>query len=258
MTSEPRGFVFGALRVTQRNLRVWHQYAGASALGNFGEPLLYLVALGYGLGRIVPRIGGMSYAEFIAPGLIVSTAMYTATFECTFGSYTRLATQKTFEAVLATPITVGELVAGEAIWGGLKATFGATIVLLVIGLFGLAPSWLALGVLPAAFATGLMFASLALTVTALSHSYESFHYYFTLAVAPMFLFSGVFFPLDRMPAWVGQIAQALPLTHAVQVSRSLVRGTIGPELWLHAAVIFGVAGVAAVACWRLLSRRLRH
>ena len=85
MMREPAGFFFGAWRVAARNLVVWRTYAGASALGNFGEPLLYLVAMGYGLGRLVPELGGMSYAEFIAPGLVLSTVMYSATFEGTFG-----------------------------------------------------------------------------------------------------------------------------------------------------------------------------
>jgi lipooligosaccharide transport system permease protein len=257
MSQCPGGFWFGARRVTERNLRVWRRYAGASALGNFGEPLLYLVALGYGLGRIVPDLGGMSYAEFIAPGLVVSTVMYTATFEGTFGSYTRLATQKTFDAILATPITVGELVAGEIMWGGLKASFGAAIVLSVIRLFGLVPSWLALSVVPVAFAAGLMFAAMALLVTALSNSYESFNYYFTLFVAPMFLFSGVFFPLDRMPGWVEQGAQLLPLTHAVVISRALIRGDVDPNLFCHFGAIVAFTTVASVACWRLMRRRLR-
>jgi lipooligosaccharide transport system permease protein len=257
MRNRPGGFLFGAARVTERNLRVWRRYAGASALGNFGEPLLYLVALGYGLGRVVPKLGGMSYAEFLAPGLVVSTVMYTATFEATFGSYTRLATQKTFDAVLATPITVSELLAGEVIWGGLKASFGAAIVLAVIRLFGLVPSWLALWVVPVGFAAGLMFAAMALVVTALSDSYESFNYYFTLFVAPMFLFSGVFFPLDRMPVWVGQLAQLLPLTHAVAISRALVRGSVDLGLWIHFGAIVAATAVAWVACWLLLQRRLR-
>ncbi len=194
------GFWQGALRVAARNLAVWRQYATASALGNFGEPLLYLVALGYGLGRVVPPIDGQSYAEFIAPGLVVSTTMYTATFEGTFGAYTRLVTQGTFEAMLATPLTVREIVAGEVLWGGAKSTFGATVVLGVIFAFGLVPSWMCLGVLPLAFVAGLMFYAMALTATGLSKSYEFFNYYFTLLVAPMYLFSGVFFPSTVPPS----------------------------------------------------------
>jgi lipooligosaccharide transport system permease protein len=250
-------FLRGAWAVAFRNVVVWRQYAAPSALGNFGEPVLYLVALGFGLGSVVPEIGGMRYAEFLAPGLIVSTVMYTATFEGCFGSYTRLSVQGTFEAMLATPVTIGELVAGEVLWGGIKSTFGATAVLTVITLFGLAPSWLALLTLPLAFIAGLMFTAMALAVTSLSGSYESFNYYFTLVVAPMFLFSGVFFPLDQAPGWAAKLAVILPLTHVVTISRALVRGTPGPQLALHAAVIAVVLVVAYALCARLMTRRLQ-
>ena len=257
MTRAPGGFLVGAWAVTNRNLTVWRRYAGASAIGNFGEPLLYLLALGYGLGRIVPKLGGMSYAEFIAPGLVVSTVMYTATFEGTFGSYTRMSTQRTFEAVLASPVTPHELVAGEVLWGGIKGTFGAIAVLTVIALFGLVPSWTAVATVPFGFLAGLMFMAMALVVTGLSRSYEFFNYYFTLLVAPMFLFSGVFFPLAEMPPLVQWGALALPLTHVVEVSRALVRGTLSWHHVWHLLAVVGFLVVAYLGCARLLCRRLR-
>jgi len=250
-------FFHGATRVAGRNLSVWRRYAAASAIGNFGEPLLYLVALGYGLGRVVPPIDGQSYAEFIAPGLVVSTVMYTATFEGTFGAYTRLATQGTFDAILATPITVPEIVAGEVLWGGLKSMFGASVVLGVITAFGLVPSWLALGVIPLGFVAGLMFYAMALCTTGLSKSYEFFNYYFTLIVAPMFLFSGVFFPLEQAPRWALAFSRVLPLTHVVQLSRGFVRGALASNLLVHAAVMLGYALAAYALAAHLLSRRLK-
>jgi lipooligosaccharide transport system permease protein len=250
-------FLHGALRVAGRNLTVWRRYAAASALGNFGEPLLYLVALGYGLGRVVPPIDGLSYAEFLAPGLIVSTVMYTATFEGTFGAYTRLTTQGTFDAILATPVSVSELVAGEVLWGGLKSTFGASVVLGVVTAFGLVPSWLALATIPLGFVAGAMFYAMALSMTALSRSYEFFNYYFTLLVAPMFLFSGVFFPLENAPRWALGLAQLLPLTHVVATSRALVRGAPTVEAALHAAALTVYAAVALGVAATLMVRRLR-
>ncbi len=256
MTREPAGFFRGAWRVAARNLVVWRTYAGASALGNFGEPLLYLVAMGYGLGRLVPELGGMSYAEFIAPGLVLSTVMYSATFEGTFGAYTRLETQGTFEAILATPITRLELVAGEILWGGLKAAFGAAAVLAVVAVFGLVPSWLGLLTIPLGLLAGVMFTAMALVVTGLSHSYETFNYYFTLIVAPMFLFSGIFFPLEQMPAWVQGGAQALPLTHVVVLARALVRGTLALGDLIPLGATLGFTAVACVASAKLLARRL--
>lgn len=254
---EPGGFFVGAYRVTSRNMYVWWRYALTSIIGNFGEPLLYLLALGFGLGRVVPKLDGMSYAAFIAPALVVSTAMYTASFEGTFGSYTRLATQKTYDAILATPVTVHELIAGEVLWGGIKSAFGAASVLLVIRLFGLVPSWLSLFTLPLGFVSGMMFTAMAMSITAISKSYEFFNYYFTLVVAPMFLFSGTFFPLDQMPHWVLVFAQFLPLTHVVEVSRALVRGTPGVAMAWHAAAMLVILVAAYAVCSTLLERRLR-
>ncbi|MBI3203724.1 MAG: ABC transporter permease [Myxococcales bacterium] len=255
--SAETSFFHGAARVAGRNLTVWRRYAAASALGNFGEPLLYLIALGYGLGRVVPPIDGLSYPEFLAPALIVSTVMYTATFEGTFGAYTRLTTQGTFDAILATPVTVSEIVAGEILWGGLKSAFGATVVLTVVRAFGLVPSWLALGVVPLGFLAGAMFYAMALCMTALSKSYEFFNYYFTLVVAPMYLFSGVFFPLEGAPPWAHRLAQVLPLTHVVAVSRGLVRGQPTWSTLGHAAVVLGCAAAAMAVAARLLRRRLQ-
>lgn len=257
MSRAGTSFFHGAREVAARNLIVWRRYAAASAVGNFGEPLLYLVALGYGLGRVVPPINGQSYAEFLAPGLVVSTVMYTATFEGTFGAYTRLTTQGTFDAIMATPVTVPEIVAGEAIWGGLKSMFGASIVLTVVTAFGLVHSWLALATIPLGFVAGLMFYSMALSMTAISKSYEFFNYYFTLLVAPMFLFSGVFFPLDNVPAWANSLAQLLPLTHVVAISRALVRGAPDTGTALHLGVLFVYVVVAYSVAARLMARRLR-
>ena len=149
--------MFGTYQVAARNLIVWRSYLLPSVLGNFGEPMLYLLALGFGLGAIVPEIGGMSYAEFIAPGLIVSTVMYTSTFEATFGTYTRLVNQKTFEAIFGDADHRAEIVAGEVLFCGVKSAFGAASVLTVITLFGLARLGSALAVVPLGFVAGLMF-----------------------------------------------------------------------------------------------------
>jgi lipooligosaccharide transport system permease protein len=249
-------FLRGAWQVTVRNFLVWRSYAGASIAGNFGEPILYLVAMGYGLGRMVPPSDGMTYAEFIAPGLIVSTVMYTATLEMTYGAYTRLTVQATYDAILATPITAGELVAGELLWGGLKSLLGAACELAVIALFGLAPSWWGLWVLPVGFVAGVLFAGMALTVTGMSKSYEFFNYYFTLIVSPMFLFSGIFFPLERVPEWARTAAQLLPLTHVVEVSRALVRGSLTPAIGWHLLALGGFLVVVTALCSKVLRRRL--
>jgi lipooligosaccharide transport system permease protein len=252
--TDPSGFIANAFQVTMRNVTVWKRIALSSAIGYVGEPLLFLVALGYGLGQVVPELDGMSYAEFIAPGLVVSTVMYTATFEGTFGSYTRMATQHTYDAILATPITIGELVAGEIFFGGVKACFGGTVVLAVATAFGLVPAWTALLVVPVAFLAGLLFSAMALVVSGVAKSYDVFNYYFTLVIAPMYLFGGVFFPLDRMPPFIQRAALAVPLTHVVELSRSLVRGNVRPGL------VFSLGAVLAflVPVYFLAERAVRR
>ncbi len=251
-------FFQGAWAVAARNLRVWRTMALASVLGNFGEPILYLLAMGFGLGRVVPPLDGMTYAEFIAPGLVVSTVMYTATFEMTYGSYTRMAEQGVWDAILATPVTPTELCMGELIYAGVKAGVGAVAVLLVVAAFGLVQSPLAVFVLPLGFVAGVLFASMALAVTTVSKSYEAFNYYFTLVVAPMFLFSGIFFPLEGSPRWLKLFAQVLPLTHVVQVSRACLRGTFDGTAAVHVAVVLAMTcgGVALAAAGA--RRRLNH
>ncbi len=258
MRNDPPGLLGGVWAVTVRNLHVWRSVAFASIAGNFGEPILYLLAMGFGLGRVVPQLGGMSYAEFIAPGLVVSTVMYTATFEMTYGSYTRLSTQGVFEAILATPVSVEELTAGELVWGGLKSLMSGSAVLIVVTAFGLVPSPFALALPLLAFVAGVLFASMALGVTSISASYEFFNYYFTLVVAPMFLFSGIFFPLDQMPGWVHVFAQILPLTHVVVVSRGLVRGTLDAHVWIHLAALLAFTALFATLCMLGMRRRLRQ
>jgi lipooligosaccharide transport system permease protein len=252
----PAGFIDNARQVMMRNVTVWRRVALSSAIGYVGEPLLYLIALGYGLGQVVPELDGMSYAEFIAPGLVVSTVMYTATFEGTFGSYTRMATQHTYDAILATPVTIGELVAGEIFFGGVKACFGGAIVLAVATAFRLVPSWTALLVIPIAFVAGLLFSAMALVVSGLAKSYDVFNYYFTLVVAPMYLFGGIFFPLDHMPLWIQRAALAVPLTHVVELSRSLVRGNLRPSLALNLVTLILFLVPACMLAERAIRRRL--
>lgn len=244
-----------AFRVFARNFLVWTKYAKASAVGNFGEPLLFLLAMGYGVGRFVTDASlGVSYAEFVGAGLICSTAMYTATFECTFGTYTRLESQRTFDAILATPVSSDEIVAGELLFAATKSTIGGAVVLIVLLAFGLVSTPLALLALPVVFIASLTFSGMAIIVAALSTSYEFFSYYFTLVAAPMFLFSGVFFPVASLSPGMQVFAWCLPLTPVVDAVRGLVIDRMTPRIGLDLLylVVLG-AIVFRVACF--LSRR---
>ncbi|TNF50298.1 hypothetical protein EP232_00790 [bacterium] len=240
---------YRAYYVWYRDFKVWTKFYKASLIGNLGEPLLYLLAMGWGLGRMVGTVDGIPYISFLAPGLVCSAAMYSATFECTFGSFTRMTRQQTYDAILATPISLDEIVAGEILWGATKSFFSGTAMLTVMALFGLVNSFWAVLALPLAFAIGLLFSSLSMIVTAKAPSYDFFSYYFTLIIAPMFLFSGIFFPITNLPDWAQTLAWFLPLTHGVAASRALFSGQVDLSLlydlvWV--AVFFLITFLIAV------------
>lgn len=212
------------LPVWRRNAQVWIKLSGPSLVGNFGEPLLYLLALGYGLGGFIGEVDGLPYIVFLATGIVCSSAMNTATFECLYSAYTRMKVQETWSAMLAAPLNLDDIVLGEALWAGTKSLISASAILLVAALLGLVDGWQAVGVLPLAFLLGCCFGAMALVVTAISPSYDFFLYYFTLVITPMFLLSGVFFPLESVPGWVQAGVRLLPLYHIVELVRPLMTG----------------------------------
>lgn len=244
--------------VVSRNLRVWRTYIWASLIGNLGEPLLYLAAIGFGIGTLLgpDGIGGIPYDVYLAPGILVSTAMYTAVFESTFGSFTRMKPDKIFDSILATPVNVVELATGEVMTAAIKGGVGASIVLFVIALFGLAKSYLAILTIPLGFLVGFAFGALGLVVTALSPDYSFFNYFFTLVIAPMFLLSGIFFPVETLPSFALILAQAFPLTHAVQIARALSLGRPEPSLLFHLLFLFTGGLLATALAAYLIRRRL--
>ncbi len=248
-----------AVRIWQRNLTVFRKFSLPSLVGpSIGEPLLYLLGLGFGLGSVVGVVGGMRYVEFVAPGLVMSSAMFAAAYECTYGAYVRMTHQKTYEAIITTPLSLEDVVAGEVLWGASKGTFNGSVMLTVVGLFGLTHSPWALAVPLIIALVALLFSGVSLVVAALARSFEFFNYYLTLVVTPMFLFCGVFYPVDSLPPWAQSIAWYLPLTHAVEAARSLMRGqpslqALTPLVWLLPPI--GLAYLAA-AC--LVRRRLIH
>ncbi len=227
---------------------------GPSLLGNFGEPLLYLLALGYGLGSFVGDMGNMPYIVFLASGMVCSSAMVTASFEGMYSAYTRMSVQKTWDAMLATPIDVGDVVVGEAVWCATKGLISAAAILLVSAVLGTVSSALAVLALPVVFVMGLCFGGLALIVTSFAKGYDFFLYFMTLLVTPMLLIGGVFFPSDRMPEAIRFTSDLLPLTHAVQLVRPLVTGSPASDAMLHFGVILAYA-ISTVSIAVVLVRR---
>ena len=245
------------LPVWRRNARVWSKLAVASVLGNFGEPLLYLLALGYGLGGFIGRIGDLPYLSFLASGIVCSSAMITASFEGMYSAYTRMAVQRSWGAMLATPLSVADVVAGEAVWTATKSLVSSVAILIVATLLGAVSDSRAVLALPVVALTGLAFGSMALVITALARSYDFFLYYNTLVLTPVLLLSGVFFPLDTMPAAVQWGATALPLYHAVALVRPLLTHGMVTDAWLHLTVIAGYAVLMLTVAVLLIQRRLQ-
>lgn len=247
----------GALAVWRRNALVWRRLMGPSLMINFGEPFLYLLGLGYGLGRFVGDIDGMPYAAFLASGLVASAAMNTASFEGMYSVHTRMVPQRTYDAMLATPVDVDDIVAGEMLWCATKALVAGTAILLVALVIGAIETPSALAVIPVIFLIGLCFAGPALVVSAVAPSYDFFAYYFTLVVTPMFILCGVFYPVSSLPSVVQGAIQVLPLTHAVALTRPLVAGQPLLHPWLSVMVLATYALMTYYVAVVLVRRRLR-
>jgi lipooligosaccharide transport system permease protein len=231
------------LPVWRRNFLVWRKLTIPSILGNLADPLLYMLGFGYGLGALVPQMQGMSYIAFIAGGTICSSTMNSASFESMYSGFSRMHVQRTWDAILNTPLDLDDVVMAEITWSASKATLSGLAVLLVATVLGLTHSWLALWIAPLTLLLGIVFASLGLIMTALSPSYDFFMYYFTLVITPMMLLSGVFFPVEQLPPALQSVSAVLPLTHAVAIARALMNGAVPGALLTHLAVLLAYAAV---------------
>jgi lipooligosaccharide transport system permease protein len=251
-----------ALRVTQRNLLVYRRTWRGSVFGSFLTPLLYLGALGVGLGSFIAAqdtsaLGGYTYLQFLGPGLLASTCMQTASFEATFPIMGKISWRRNYEAILATPLQVHHLLFGEAGWMTFRLTSISTVFLIVLAIFGIPTSPLALLAIPASILTGLAFFLAIMAFTATQKNDAGFAAIFRFVVNPLFLFSGTFFPVDRLPDGLEFIASLTPLYHGV----ALVRGVVlaGPDLasWpIHLAYLVVFSTIAGLLAYTTLRRRL--
>ncbi len=244
------------LHVWRRNVMVWRKLAIPSMLGNLADPMLYMLGFGYGLGRMMPNVFGTSYIAFLAAGTVCSSIMMSASFEAMYSGFSRMHVQKTWEAIMNAPVTLDDVLIGEAVWAASKSFLSGLAVLVVATALGLVQSWLALWVLPVMFVTGITFASLGLIATALSPSYDFFVYYFTLFVTPMMLLCGVFYPSDQLPQALQQLALLLPLTHAVALVRPLMSDAVPAGVATHLAVLLAYACAGFYIALALTRRRL--
>jgi lipooligosaccharide transport system permease protein len=242
--------------VWRRNFLVWRKLAIPSLLGNLADPMIYMLGLGYGLGSMLPEVGGVPYIAFLAAGTVCFSAMNSASFETMYSAFSRMQVQRTWDAILNAPVTLDDVVLAELVWAASKSLLSGIAILIVITALGLTHSWLALWLAPLVFVIGLTFAAFGLVMTALAPNYDFFMYYFTLFVTPAALISGVFFPMDQVPAFLQGVAQVLPLSHAVALARPLLLGYVPTDILLHLAVLLAYAAVGFLVALVLARRRL--
>ena len=245
-----------SVNVWRRNVLVWRKLMGPSLMMNFGEPLVYLLGLGYGLGLFIGKMAGVDYLTFLASGIIASSAMTTATFEGMYSVYTRMVPQRTYDAMLATPTEVDDILAGEMLWCATKSLINGIAILAVAAILGAVADMRAVLVLPIVFLIGLCFAGPAMVMTSVSKGYDFFAYYFTLVITPMFIVCGVFYPTNVLPEFVQRFVQVLPLTHAVALTRPLIVGQPLTDVALHISVLLAYAVIGYYIAVILTRRRL--
>jgi len=230
-------FTANAWIIWYRNIRVWIKLIGPALVLHFLEPLIYLFGLGYGLGVFVGDIDGIPYLTFLASGLVASSAMMTASLEGTYSVFTRMVPQKTYSAILASPIEVDDIMAGELLWCATKATISGIAILVVAALLGAVESWAAILAIPVVFLSALCFTGPAIVIATMAPGYDYFNYYFTLGVTPMFVLCGVFYPVSTLPDALQVIVQVLPLTHGVELIRPLIAGGEINDPFVHILVL---------------------
>ena len=249
-----------SFRVWQRDLDVYLTNWKTEFLPPLSEPILYVFAFGFGLGSLIHKVEyqgrELTYLRFMAPGIIAVAVMFWSYFETTFSSFVRMYYQRTFDAILATPLLVEDVILGELLWGATKAVIASSIMLGVLWILGLV-SWPAgLWVIPVSVIGGILFSALGLVVTSVTRNISSFNLPMFLVIMPMFMFSGTFFPVSILPRWAHAIAWCLPLTHVSYLVRAAVLGwNRGPLVW-SALYITALAAAFSAAALKLMKRRL--
>jgi len=249
-----------SLRVWQRNRDVYMVTWKTNMVPPLLEPVLYLLAFGFGIGALVKEIvyrgEAIDYVTFIAPGLLATQVMFQAFFENTYSTFVRMYYQKTFDAIATTPLSLEDVMVGELLWGATKSTIGCTLMMVGISFFDLLSFPQALWIVPFSFVAGLLFAGMGLCFTGVMPRIDTFNFPIFLLVMPMFLFSGTFFPLEILPSWARHLAMLLPLTHVTRVMREVSLGRMPLELLGDLLYVLVVTIPITLLGIHLMKRRL--
>jgi lipooligosaccharide transport system permease protein len=250
------------LPVFRRNLLVWRKLAVPSLVGNIAEPLITLVAFGYGLGALVGQVqlGGSAvpYILFLASGSICMSAMNAASFKALYSAFSRMHVQRTWDGIMNAPVRLDDIVLAEMLWAAFKSLFTSAVILVVMLALGISHSPMLLLALPLLGLVGIVFASIALIFNALAKGYDFFTYYFSLFLTPTMFLSGVFFPRDQLPGVMRVVSDWLPLTAAVELIRPLFLGQWPAQALLHLAVLVTYAVVGFWVALALTRKRFRN
>ncbi len=242
--------------VWRRNLLVWRKLAVASVIGNIAEPMITLIAFGYGLGSLLRDINGIPYIEFLASGSICMSVMMAASFESMYSAFSRMRVQKTWENLMNTPLELDDIVLAEMLWAASKAMISGVSILLALFALGIGLHLTTLLVPPLLFLSAMCFASIALIANAIARAYDFFTYYTTLLLTPMVFLSGVYYPIGKLPTWLQNISDWLPLSASVHLVRPLLLGRQPEHLLQPMLVLIFYCAIAFWLAVMLTRRRL--
>lgn len=242
--------------IWRRNFLVWKKLAKASVLGNIADPLITLIAFGYGLGGLLKSIDGIPYIHYLASGSISMSIMMAASFEALYSAFSRMHVQKTWEALMNAPLSLDDVLLAEGLWAATKSLFSGIAILLVMFALGIGLHPATVLVLPLLFLVGMCFSAIGLVMNALARGYDFFTYYFTLVLTPMIFLSGVYYPVAQLPRWLEQVSQFLPLRAAVELVRPLILGGWPDRIGFNLAVLLVYCAGAFYLAAILTRRRL--
>ncbi len=237
---------YRAYHVFYRNLISYKRFVAPTFVASLVQPLFYLVTFGIGMGAYMGAFGGQSYLQFLVPGVLISTVMMTSSFEGLYGAFIKMVHERLYDSLIATPVSAEDAIAGDILWGAFRGLISGGLMMGVAFFMGVFPSSVFGGLLLGLFMVflGILFGSLAMIVVSYAPNFDFFNYYTELVITPMLFFSGVFFPLEHFPAWMKTLAEFLPLTHAVEISRALYAGAYDLKLLLNFLILLGLAAAA--------------
>jgi lipooligosaccharide transport system permease protein len=230
----------------------------SSTFSSTVDPTIYLLAFGFGFGSLVSSVAGYDYVDFVGTGIVATTVLFAGAFPAMYSTFVKYEFQHTYDAILAAPVDTEELVTGEALWIGARTGVYGCVPMLVAVVFGLDPSWGMLLVPGIAGLAGLGWAAFGIFIAAKSDKIESFSYWQSGLLTPMFLVAGTFFPLDGLPTWAQVLGHLNPLYHCVQLVRDAVFGLLGWADLGHLAFLIGFALVSWRLAVRFMERKLIH